>query len=287
MNYLPTATTIDWSNWLLRTSLEGTVLILFVLTLMALLGQRLNPRWRVLLWTAVGLKLLVPAFIPLQPGLGSWTLPGVPSPHQAHPQRETPPPYRFIEEALPITADSARNQQPIHTAAAHITTSSIWLLVIWLAGVVTLVGICGIRHLRFLRQFALLPCRDPDLLNSVREISRDHGIRREIEVISVRNGTAPAVFGLFRPRLIVPLDWKTRLDEPKLRHVLRHEIEHLRRCDLLWNWAAAVVNALHWFNPLVWVAVSRFQSDRELLCDQNTISRLGLIFTHKCRSLRC
>ncbi|PAW62578.1 MAG: hypothetical protein B9S36_06135, partial [Verrucomicrobiia bacterium Tous-C2TDCM] len=53
------------------------------------------------------------------------------------------------------------------------------------------------------------------------------------------------------------------------------ELEHIRRHDVLLNWVAAFVNAVHWFNPIVWLAVSRFQSDRELLCDAHTLSRLA------------
>ncbi|MCX6857233.1 MAG: hypothetical protein NTV80_20275, partial [Verrucomicrobia bacterium] len=58
-------------HWLLRTSIEASVLILAVLGLRLMLGARLNPAWRIGLWMLVGLKLLLPAFIPVGFGLGA------------------------------------------------------------------------------------------------------------------------------------------------------------------------------------------------------------------------
>jgi hypothetical protein len=50
---------------------------------------------------------------------------------------------------------------------------------------------------------------------------------------------------------------------------------HVKQSDLLWNWAATAVQALHWFNPLVWFVVSRFQADRELRCDAGALAILS------------
>ena len=59
-------------HWLQRTSLEASVLILAVLGLRLMLGTRLSPTWRIGLWMLVGVKLMLPAFIPAGFGLGAW-----------------------------------------------------------------------------------------------------------------------------------------------------------------------------------------------------------------------
>jgi beta-lactamase regulating signal transducer with metallopeptidase domain len=60
-------------HWLLRTShLEASILILAVLGLRMMLGTRLSPAWRIGLWMLVGMKLMLPAFIPAGFGLGGW-----------------------------------------------------------------------------------------------------------------------------------------------------------------------------------------------------------------------
>ena len=87
-------------------------------------------------------------------------------------------------------------------------------------------------------------------------------------------GTTPALVGIRQPRLLLPSDWQTRFTDRSLRHVLLHELHHIRHRDLLWNWAATAVQALHWFNPLVWFVVSRFQADREQRCDAGALAIL-------------
>ena len=88
-------------------------------------------------------------------------------------------------------------------------------------------------------------------------------------------GTTPALVGVRQPCILLPSDWQTRFTDRSLRHVLLHELHHIKHHDLLWNWAATAVQALHWFNPLVWFVVSRFQADRELRCDAGALAILS------------
>ncbi len=55
--------------------------------------------------------------------------------------------------------------------------------------------------------------------------------------------------------------------------MLFHELAHLRRRDVLTGWLVAIVTAIHWFDPLVWLAAARFRCDRELACD-------AIVLTH-------
>jgi hypothetical protein len=76
----------------------------------------------------------------------------------------------------------------------------------------------------------------------------------------------PAVAGLVRPVVLVPpaaLGWGAGLR----RAVLLHELAHVARRDLATNLLAGVARALHWFDPLVWLAVRRLRHERELAAD--------------------
>ncbi|MFM2142155.1 MAG: hypothetical protein RLZZ476_699 [Verrucomicrobiota bacterium] len=95
------------------------------------------------------------------------------------------------------------------------------------------------------------------------------------QIVLTAPGTTPAVVGIRQPQILLPDDWQSRFDQRSLRHVLLHELMHVKQSDLLWNWAATAVQALHWFNPLVWFVVSRFQADRELRCDAGALAILA------------
>jgi hypothetical protein len=57
--------------------------------------------------------------------------------------------------------------------------------------------------------------------------------------------------------------------------IFLHELAHVKRGDILLNWVIIAVRSLHWFNPLVWLALRRLRADRELVCDAMVLTRLG------------
>lgn len=84
---------------------------------------------------------------------------------------------------------------------------------------------------------------------------------------------APCLFGLVRPSIYVtPL---TASDKTLLRHTLAHELTHFRHRDYLWSILRGLCLALHWYNPLVWLAAVVSSRDGELCCDEATVARLG------------
>jgi bla regulator protein BlaR1 len=83
----------------------------------------------------------------------------------------------------------------------------------------------------------------------------------------------PAVIGLLRPRIVVPVDFDARYDEAERELILCHEHIHIRRLDLPANAAVALLRAVFWFNPLAHFAAARFRRDQELACDEQVIAR--------------
>ncbi|HEY1130960.1 MAG TPA: M56 family metallopeptidase [Roseateles sp.] len=80
-------------------------------------------------------------------------------------------------------------------------------------------------------------------------------------------GSSPALVGLLRPRLALPLDFEARFDAAERELVIAHELVHRQRLDNLWNLVACAITALHWWNPLAWWAARRMHADQELACD--------------------
>ena len=83
-------------------------------------------------------------------------------------------------------------------------------------------------------------------------------------------GSMPMVWGLRRPRLMLPEGAESWPAE-KLRSVLLHELAHLRRGDPAAILLAHEVRALHWFNPLAWRLMRRLREDQERACDDSVI----------------
>ncbi|HYF34438.1 MAG TPA: M56 family metallopeptidase, partial [Prosthecobacter sp.] len=221
-------------------------------------------------WMVVGLKLLLPACIPAGFGLGEWWAPEAEpvAASQAEPIAATP----IVDSPAIAVAHEGVTQ----AVAAPAIPASVILLGLWLAGAVVVIGLAVIRQCRFERQLTRRQAaNDKRLLNVVALLVRLAGVKQAVKVILMPAGTTPAVVGFRRARLLLPEDWENRFDHAGLRHVLLHELLHIRQKDLLWNWAALAVQALHWFNPLVWLVVARFQADRELRCDARALELLA------------
>ncbi len=260
-------------HWLLRTSLEASILILAVLGLRLMLGMRLSPAWRIGLWMLVGVKLMLPAFIPAGFGLGA-LFPRSASMANAYPP-DLPKAEQFTNPAITPTAPvEMASGLPTHSRS----TISIpqFLLDVWLVGVIAIVGVAIIRQTRFNRALRRRPRATAPVLRAlVASLAHKAGLKQAVSIVLMPSGTTPAMVGIRQPKLLLPEDWETRFDERSLRHVMLHELLHVKQHDLLWNWAAIAVQALHWFNPLVWFVVSRFQADRELRCDAGALELLA------------
>jgi hypothetical protein len=101
------------------------------------------------------------------------------------------------------------------------------------------------------------------------------GVRGKVEVFESKRLSAPSLFGLFKPRILFPKALMKSLTEAELRLIILHELVHLKRRDVLLNWVIIVAQGLHWFNPVVWLAMRRLRSERELICDGAVMSRLA------------
>lgn len=100
-----------------------------------------------------------------------------------------------------------------------------------------------------------------------------HAVRlpNENNVYVTEAVTSPAVFGVFRPRIL--LTPTAAAGEPeRLNLILTHERAHIRAWDNGWRLVAFLTVALHWFNPLAWVFLKAALEDAELACDERVLS---------------
>jgi len=152
----------------------------------------------------------------------------------------TPALPRPAQEPLRVVLQAAGGRTAAVFPALPTSTAghaSVWLLM-WLAGTAAIVAMQARRQRRLTRLGERLPA-----------------------------GSSPALVGLLRPRVALPLDFEQRFGPAERELVLAHEEVHRRRLDNLWNLLAWVLTALHWWNPLAWWAQRRLQADQELACD--------------------
>ena len=148
---------------------------------------------------------------------------------------------------------------------------------VWLAGALCLPGyllIAGFRAGRKIRHER--PLTDGQVLNLLEDCKEEMGVSTPVAVIETAWVSSPSLFGVLRPRLLLPCGFTRSFSPTELRYVFLHELAHLKRGDIAMNWLATVPLILHWFNPLVWYAVRRMRVDGEIACDA-----LALLYTRE------
>jgi beta-lactamase regulating signal transducer with metallopeptidase domain len=172
--------------------------------------------------------------------------------------------------ALPeaLREPAADRGAPSRPAAARALPAATDILVAaWILGAALLVartvaGHVGIR--RMLR--AARPLETPAWRDRLDVAAGEIGCRREVRLFTSGDLAVPVTCGLLSPAIVVP-ETARGWDDARARVVLLHELAHIRRHDCLVHLVAQCAVAIHWMNPLAWVAASRLRSERERACD--------------------
>ncbi|HUB24872.1 MAG TPA: M56 family metallopeptidase [Tepidisphaeraceae bacterium] len=142
-------------------------------------------------------------------------------------------------------------------------------------GVMALAGMI-LRYWRLRSRIVRSSVSPPANVQEVAEmLARKLGLRRAAGLRVCDGEIGPAVFGLFRPVLLVPRKWAEHGDPGRLRAIVAHEIVHLRRRDPLVAAAQMISQAVWWFNPLVWWMNMEINRTRELCCDAEVVDALA------------
>lgn len=150
----------------------------------------------------------------------------------------------------------------------------VGLAALWLMGVAGLVVVRVVALRRLAR--ALRRTRHSTsvrLSEAVKVEASALGLKKTPAIVVTSLVETPALCGLVRPKLLFPVGFEQRVSADELAWVARHELAHLQRRD---TWAQAWMQAacaVHWFNPLVWLAARVAREDGELACDEAVLRR--------------
>jgi beta-lactamase regulating signal transducer with metallopeptidase domain len=103
-------------------------------------------------------------------------------------------------------------------------------------------------------------------------LSAQYGLRRPVEIVESRDRALLVTWGLMRPRIIVPAAAAVWSAE-RIDVVLAHELAHIVRCDWALQVGAEALRAVHWFNPLMWIACRQLRDESEHACDDFVLRR--------------
>lgn len=249
---------------LLQMSFLGTVIILLIVVLRAVLINRLPKKTFLILWWIALIRLLVPFSIKSVTSIYS-LLQSIYS--DINPVRTTQ-----TTTFLPIHGNMPEIANGLSEAMVQRTESISILSVIWLAGLLLCFGFFAVSYIKCYREFRFSLPVENDILEAWKE---KHPLKRSLSIRQTETIAAPLSYGVIRPVILMPknTEWKNIY---QLRYVLEHEYVHIRRLDMLTKLIMIAAVCIHWFNPLVWVMYILFNRDLELSCDETVVRRFGM-----------
>lgn len=242
----------------LNMSIAAVLLFLLVLAGRLALRRYGTAGFRYLLWIPFLLRLLVP-----------YSLPSVFSVYNLF-HRDVSRPGGVLLSVVYLSPDLAQEQvlsagQQIHEKQLFVLGCTVWAIV---AGVMLLAF--AVQYLR-LRAALAVAYRAPR--EQTESLARTAGLRRTPPVLYTSAVKSPLTFGFLHPRVLLPP--RLREDDEVRRYILLHEFSHIRWGDHLLLLLGCLALALHWFNPLVWVARGMMARDIERACDQRVLRQVG------------
>jgi HEAT repeat protein/beta-lactamase regulating signal transducer with metallopeptidase domain len=276
------ATFLNGLDGLSMPALDALVKVTVVLgaaALATLVLGRASAAVRHLVWTlALTSALVLPV---LSVALPRWQLPLVtltsgaaPMPVEAPaPAQPASPRTRARITGQPATAASAPVQAASAVAAMPVAASTprisltLALVSIWALGLLAVVSrlLVGLAAVQWATR-RTVRVNAASWLPLAEELASALGITRRVAFLESARATMPMAAGIFTPVVLMPED-ANRWPIERLRIVLLHELAHVRRRDCLTHVVAQLACALHWFNPLAWMAARRIRTERERACD--------------------
>jgi len=234
------AVSVDWWQWMSRSSLQLVVFGSAVFLLSTLLRHR-PARFLYWLWYAVVVQALLPPEWPFalsfhQRALPAWTV------------------LVFPGQSI-VPGGEGSSLSPINW---RIVLFSVWLLVVLL-----LFGYVLLRNVRFFKQLSLA------------EDFSHRSYNGQIRVKRVPWAGVPFSWGLFRPTIFLPAEaenWSTK----DLNVVLAHESAHIRNGDLWLALPLLAAQVLFFFHPVIWLVTNRLRALRESSCDDRVLEETGV-----------
>lgn len=264
-------------EWIVSSS----VLIAALLLLRLLFRNKISKRVQYALWALVLLRLLIPISIVESAASVSNLLSDLTAKPVVQAASGTLSPQVRYDLAVQEVLDAHDYPQEAYSALPEVQQEAIIqeyqpqiqqkldsyetaydaaqiLKILWLVGAAVMGLFLLVGNLRFYRKLKRTRTR----LKSA----------ASLPVYRSSEAKTPCLFGLFRPSIYLP---DTAIDEKAMSYILAHEQTHRRHLDHIWALARCICLALHWYNPLVWIAVKVSRTDSELACDEGTLAKLG------------
>lgn len=241
-----------------------SIVIILVIFVSPYLKRKYSTRFIYFLWVAVAIRILIPINFNISHPVEVKSI----YQEQKYPVYEMSGAYVIPQEngseITIIPQDNSINPM-------------LFIFGAWIIIGCSLIGYSFITYFNFLRKVKSLRFHDNQIQSYLNDIVIQEGYQ-QIEIYVVDELDSPMLVGLFHPMILIP---NIELDDEALYMVLKHELIHYKRKDILAKWLLMLCRSIYWFNPLLWYMNKRACNDMEISCDEMLLNDTTIEYRKK------
>ena len=257
----------DVFKTVLILSLFGFGITALLLLLKPITAKRLPARWQYCVWITLLISMVFPAY-KLIPKKEAQKFSIVP---QNQTVQTTVQPHEETHPDTVVTYDTPIEYREVNISPKISIRLFDLIAYIWGAGVLIFLLVVIISYFRFLcrKNKNAVKISDNKIFS---EVKKELKIKRHIKLKASSDIDSPMLVGVLFPTVYIPC---REIPSGNMRMVLLHELTHYKRKDLLIKWFAILVNAVHWFNPLCYLACANLSEACEVSCDMSVTKNMS------------
>lgn len=243
----------------LNIIITTSVTALIILVVKVLLRNKISPKWQILIWVILAIRLAVPVL----PKSNISIFNSVPQ------VKNVEVSDRVIKHTEPVAKTYIRGNVVVGEKNKEFVMNKIFvdnIMAIWITGsiimILYMVGIYLVYNMKT-KKFEIVA--DRDILDVLEKCKEEIDIREN--VIVRLGGDTPLLKGISKPQIIIPEGYTME----ELKSVFMHELMHLKHKDVLCNIAGTLLLCGYWYNPIIWYSFFVFRRDMEILCDYRVL----------------
>lgn len=279
---------------ILRSSIMATFVAVIILFIKLVFKEKIGVRGNYFIWLILILRLLMPYTPQSQISFfnlfnHNYTMNKVINSSE----------IKLISKGTPINIAKSNSKVSVSQNTNSIKSSTVnnnlkYAAFVWaLVAAILALKMIITTILFYYKLSSYKEIRDGDILKLVRECKNKVGINKKIKVYKTNIVKIPGIFGIFRPKLLLPANLEKKIDTDELKYIIFHELSHIKRKDIELSCVVSIIQIIHWFNPVLWYCFYKMSVDREIACDalamlvlgENQSSSYGMTILKMVRSL--
>ncbi|WP_373845520.1 M56 family metallopeptidase, partial [Clostridium sp.] len=179
----------------------------------------------------------------------------------------------IVEGGISLTENiKIKNSADIITANYPTGNYLIILFYIWLIVFIIFLTYHIISYIVFNNKIKHFTYDVPhsEIRNMYSELLVEMNIKRKISLKLCYGISTPLGIGIFNSRILIP---SVSYDTQELKYILKHELMHYKKHDMIYKLLVLITSSMHWFNPLIYVMCREIHKDCELSCDEAVLEQ--------------